>query len=95
LTRSWQKYTLLNVPSYFGFAVLHNLLLKREADFVSTTEYVRVSEGGCHLFHADELPLLDHEIRCSSIGREFWHIYHNVERLIDHLARAVGALMDQ
>jgi hypothetical protein len=54
-----------------------------------------VSEGGCHHFHADELPLLDHEIRCSSIGREFWHIYHNVERLIDHLAGAVRALMDQ
>jgi U3 small nucleolar RNA-associated protein 25 len=44
LTRSGQKHTLIYVPSYFDFIALRNLLLKREADFVSITEYARVSE---------------------------------------------------
>jgi U3 small nucleolar RNA-associated protein 25 len=44
LTRSGQKHTLVYVPSYFDFISLRNLLLKREADFVSVTEYARVSE---------------------------------------------------
>ncbi|KAL3783403.1 LOW QUALITY PROTEIN: hypothetical protein ACHAW5_008767 [Stephanodiscus triporus] len=44
LTRSGQKHTLIYVPSYFDFIALRNLLLKREVDFVSITEYARVSE---------------------------------------------------
>ncbi|KAL3816374.1 hypothetical protein ACHAXA_000452 [Cyclostephanos tholiformis] len=44
LTRLRQKHTLIYVPSYFDFIKLRNLLLKREADFVSITEYARVSE---------------------------------------------------
>jgi U3 small nucleolar RNA-associated protein 25 len=44
LTRLRQKHTLIYVPSYFDFIKLRNLLLKLEADFVSITEYARVSE---------------------------------------------------
>ncbi len=44
LTRSGQRHTLVYVPSYFDYVALRNLLLKREADFVSVTEYARVSE---------------------------------------------------
>lgn len=44
LTRLNQKHTLIYIPSYFDFIALRNLLLKREASFVSVTEYARVSE---------------------------------------------------
>eukprot|EP00559_Dactyliosolen_fragilissimus_P002504 CAMPEP_0184864512 /NCGR_PEP_ID=MMETSP0580-20130426/15237_1 /TAXON_ID=1118495 /ORGANISM="Dactyliosolen fragilissimus" /LENGTH=797 /DNA_ID=CAMNT_0027363341 /DNA_START=34 /DNA_END=2427 /DNA_ORIENTATION=+ len=39
-----QKNTLVFIPSYFDFISVRNLLLKREASFVSITEYARVSE---------------------------------------------------
>mmetsp|Transcript_23035 Transcript_23035/g.49872 ORF Transcript_23035/g.49872 Transcript_23035/m.49872 type:complete len:880 (+) Transcript_23035:50-2689(+) len=44
LVRLKQKHTLIYVPSYFDFLAVRNLLLKRDADFVSVTEYARVSE---------------------------------------------------
>lgn len=44
LIRLKQKHTLIYIPSYFDFIAVRNLLLKREADFVSVTEYARVSE---------------------------------------------------
>lgn len=44
LMRLKQKHTLIYIPSYFDFIAVRNLLLKREADFVSVTEYARVSE---------------------------------------------------
>jgi U3 small nucleolar RNA-associated protein 25 len=44
LMRLKQKHTLIYIPSYFDFIAVRNLLLKREANFVSVTEYARVSE---------------------------------------------------
>ncbi|KAL7525772.1 hypothetical protein ACHAXR_002825 [Thalassiosira sp. AJA248-18] len=44
LLRMKQKHTLIYIQSYFDFIAVRNLLLKREADFVSVTEYARVSE---------------------------------------------------
>ena len=44
LTRLNQKHTLIYIPSYFDFIAVRNLLLKREVNFVSVTEYARVSE---------------------------------------------------
>jgi len=44
LIRLNQKHTLIYIPSYFDFIAVRNLLLKREANFVSVTEYARVSE---------------------------------------------------
>ncbi len=44
LMRLKQKHTLIYIPSYFDFVAVRNLLLKREADFVSVTEYARISE---------------------------------------------------
>ena len=44
LDKHQQKHTLIYVPSYFDFIALRNLLLKREMDFVSVTEYSRTSE---------------------------------------------------
>jgi U3 small nucleolar RNA-associated protein 25 len=39
-----QKHSLVYIPSYFDFITVRNILLKREMDFVSVTEYSRVSE---------------------------------------------------
>ena len=39
-----QKHTLIYIPSYFDFIALRNYLLKKELQFVSVTEYARVSE---------------------------------------------------
>jgi U3 small nucleolar RNA-associated protein 25 len=40
-----QKHTMIFVPSYFDFISLRNVLLKREdVDFVSVSEYSRISE---------------------------------------------------
>lgn len=44
LTRLKQKHTLIYIPSYFDFVAVRNMMLKREMDFVSVTEYARVSE---------------------------------------------------
>ncbi|KAL7549351.1 hypothetical protein ACHAWF_012623 [Thalassiosira exigua] len=44
LLRSKQTRTLIYIPSYFDFVAVRNLLLKREASFVSVSEYARVSE---------------------------------------------------
>jgi U3 small nucleolar RNA-associated protein 25 len=44
LMRLQQKHTLIYIPSYFDFIAVRNLLLKKEASFVSVTEYARVSE---------------------------------------------------
>jgi U3 small nucleolar RNA-associated protein 25 len=44
LQRLKQKHTLIYIPSYFDFVAVRNLLLKREAKFVSVTEYARISE---------------------------------------------------
>ena len=44
ILRSKQKHTMIFIPSYFDFVSVRNLLLKKEADFVSVTEYARVSE---------------------------------------------------
>ena len=39
-----QKHTMVFIPSYFDFVSVRNLLLKKEIEFVSVTEYARVSE---------------------------------------------------
>ena len=39
-----QKHTLIYIPSYFDFVAVRNLLMNKEANFVSVTEYARVSE---------------------------------------------------
>jgi len=39
-----RKHTMIFLPSYFDFVAVRNLLLKREVDFVSVTEYARTSE---------------------------------------------------
>ena len=39
-----QKHTMLFIPSYFDFVSVRNLLLKKEIEFVSVTEYARASE---------------------------------------------------
>lgn len=39
-----QKHTLIYIPSYFDFVTIRNILTESEADFVSITEYSRVSE---------------------------------------------------
>jgi len=44
ILQSKQKHTMIFIPSYFDFVSVRNLLLKKEADFVSVTEYARVSE---------------------------------------------------
>lgn len=44
LIRLQQKHTLIYIPSYFDFIAVRNILLKRETNFVSVTEYARVSE---------------------------------------------------
>jgi U3 small nucleolar RNA-associated protein 25 len=44
IARQKQKHTLVFIPSYFDFVSVRNAMLKREVDFVSVTEYSRVSE---------------------------------------------------
>jgi U3 small nucleolar RNA-associated protein 25 len=44
VTRQNQKHTLVFIPSYFDFVSVRNVMLKREIDFVSVTEYSRISE---------------------------------------------------
>lgn len=44
IQRTKQKHTMIYVPSYFEFISLRNLLLKKELDFVSVTEYARPTE---------------------------------------------------
>jgi U3 small nucleolar RNA-associated protein 25 len=39
------KDTLIYIPSCFDFIVLHNWLLKREADFISITEYAHTARS--------------------------------------------------
>ena len=39
-----RKHSLVYIPSYFDFVAVRNLLLKREVEFVSVTEYARTSE---------------------------------------------------
>lgn len=39
-----QKHTMIYTPSYFDFVQIRNYFLKKELDFVSVTEYSRVSE---------------------------------------------------
>lgn len=44
IRHSGQKHTMIFIPSYFDFVLVRNHLLRTEADFVSITEYSRVSE---------------------------------------------------
>ena len=44
ITRTKQQHTMVFVASYFDFVSVRNVLLQREVDFVSVTEYSRVSE---------------------------------------------------
>lgn len=44
LLKSEQKHTLIYIPSYFDFVAVRNILLKLKANFVSVTEYARISE---------------------------------------------------
>lgn len=44
MERTKQKHTMMYIPSYFEFIAVRNLLLKREMDFVSVTEYARGTE---------------------------------------------------
>jgi U3 small nucleolar RNA-associated protein 25 len=44
IRRQKQEHTMIFIPSYFDFVSVRNLLMKTEVDFVSVTEYARVSE---------------------------------------------------
>jgi U3 small nucleolar RNA-associated protein 25 len=44
IQRTKQKHIMIYVPSYFEFISLRNLLLKKELDFASVTEYARPTE---------------------------------------------------
>merc|ERR1712150_140305 len=39
-----QKYVLIFIPSYFDFITIRNYLFKKDASFVTVTEYSRTSE---------------------------------------------------
>jgi U3 small nucleolar RNA-associated protein 25 len=44
IQRHKQHHTMIFIPSYFDFVSLRNILLKKEVEFVSVTEYARTSE---------------------------------------------------
>jgi U3 small nucleolar RNA-associated protein 25 len=44
IQRTQQKRTMIYIPSYFEYISLRNLLLRKEIDFVSVTEYSRLTE---------------------------------------------------
>ena len=68
-----RKYTLLFIPSYFDFVAVRNLLLKREVDFASITEYSRNSEvnRGRARFLQGRKPLLLYTGRAHYFHRHF------------------------
>lgn len=75
LMRLKQKHTLIFIPSYFEFIAVRNLLLKREADFVSVTEYARVSEvsrGRARFLQGRKSILL-------YTGRAHFYLRHNIK----------------
>jgi U3 small nucleolar RNA-associated protein 25 len=44
IQRTQQRRTMIFIPSYFEYISLRNLLLRKEIDFVSVTEYSRLTE---------------------------------------------------
>lgn len=81
LRRLKQSHTMVFIPSYFDFVSVRNLLLKKEMDFVSVTEYARVSEvsRGRARFLQGRKPLMLYTGRCHFFSR---HTLKGVRHLI-------------
>ena len=81
ILRSKQKHTMIFIPSYFDFVSVRNLLLKKEVDFVSVTEYARVSEvtRGRARFLQGRKPLMLYTGRAHYFSR---HTIRGVRHLI-------------
>lgn len=81
IRRQKQKYTMIFIPSYFDFVSVRNLLMKKEFDFVSVTEYARVSEvsRGRARFLQGSKPLLLYTGRAHFFSR---HLIKGVRHLI-------------
>lgn len=75
ILRLQQKHTLIFIPSYFDFVSVRNILLKREASFVSVTEYARVSEvsRGRARFHQGQKQIMLYT------GRAHFFLRHNIK----------------
>jgi U3 small nucleolar RNA-associated protein 25 len=72
---------MIFIPSYFDFVSVRNLLMKKEVDFVSVTEYARVSEvsRGRARFLQGSKPLLLYTGRAHFFSR---HMIKGVRHLI-------------
>jgi U3 small nucleolar RNA-associated protein 25 len=81
IRRQKQKHTMIFIPSYFDFVSVRNLLMKKEVDFVSVTEYARVSEvsRGRARFLQGSKPLLLYTGRAHFFSR---HTIKGVRHLI-------------
>ena len=81
IRRQKQKHTMIFIPSYFDFVSVRNLLMKKEVDFVSVTEYARVSEvsRGRARFLQGSKPLLLYTGRAHFFSR---HLIKGVRHLI-------------
>ena len=76
-----QKHTLIYIPSYFDFCSIRNILIKREIEFVSVTEYSRTSEvsRGRARFLQGRKPLLLYTGRCHFFHR---HAIKGIRHLV-------------
>jgi U3 small nucleolar RNA-associated protein 25 len=76
-----RSFTMIYVPSYFEFISLRNLFLKKEMNFVSVTEYARVSEvsRGRARFLQGRKPIMLYTGRAHFFGR---HLIKGAKHLI-------------
>ena len=73
--RLQQKHTMIYIPSYFDFTAVRNILLKKDAKFVSVTEYSRTSEisrGRAHFLQGRKNIML-------YTGRSFFFMRHFIK----------------